>query len=416
MPDALPLPALLSSPYEDDRFAAVEDGPSYGAASDAVARMAYEYGQTYDAYLAAEPNRRRFWSSDGLGVLSYVRYGRHLKVGGGLLGPPEARERLLREFLADCRRRRRTASFFVIPGDDVGLFEAAGCTVTKWGEDPLVDLSSWSCRGKRYDWLRRQENFCRRAGLTCEEWDWRGDSPVRREATFAEIHDVSQDWLARKPQRRPLGFFNGEPTREALARQRVFLVRGCEGGGRLEAFVTASPYRGGTAWALDIYRHRSDAVRGAVPFAMLEALRTLQVAGVEEVSLCMVAALGCGAEPEQSSLTGRLLNRGARMLSPLFDLAGMHHYKSRFRPRFEPRYLCVWPAPSLMNTLTTFHLTGVTNFSWKKLAHKAWRQLRQTQRRTLAKFDSDHGEQNAAAPLVPRPHFLGKSNRSAREA
>lgn len=366
-----------------------------------IADMACQFGQVYDSSLAAEPERREFWSSDRSGVLSFVRIGRHAKVGGGLLAPPESRRRLLEEFLELCRRECWTASFFTITPADVDLFRAAGCEVAKWGEDPIVELADWSCRGKEFEWLRRQENFCRRHGLVCREWDPRTATEAERRATFAEIESVSQAWLAAKPQAKPLGFFNGEPTSESLLHRRIFLVRAGESperessrfeteraeSPRLEAFVAASAFDAGRQYGIDLYRQRPDAVRGAVPFAMLQALRTLQADEVVSVSLCMVATLGCAVVGERATLLNRLLDWSGRCLNPLFDLPGMHHYKSRFRPRFEPRYVCLWPRASLMNSLTNFYLAGITNFSARKLVGRAWRQWRNKQRRTLVPFE-----------------------------
>jgi phosphatidylglycerol lysyltransferase len=359
--------------------------------------MAYEHGQVYDSYLAVESEREWFWSADRRGVLSYVRLGRQVKVGGGLLAPADARETLLREFLEMCGRRKWSVAFFTITDEDVALFQSLGCVVTKWGEDPIVDLADWSSRGKSYEWLRRQENYCRRRDAVCTEWLPLAASPDELHETFAEIEEVSREWLADKPQARPLGFFNGEPDFGHLSRQRVFLVRADGGQGRLEAFVFASPFQGGEMWALDVYRHRTDAVRGAVAFAMLHALRELQASGVRAVSLCMVATLGCDATGhEGKTIVTRLLAFGGRCLSPMFDLAGMYHFKSRFRPRFEPRYLCVWPRASLMNTLTNFYLTGVTNFSIRKVVRRAWSQWRTAQRRTLATYSGPDAPAKAA--------------------
>lgn len=398
---SLPLESLLSKGAHAAERVPAE--PHFRKRNEpSIGDMAFLYGAVYDSYLAAEKNRREFWSSDRSGVLSFVRIGRHVKVGGGLLAPPEARSQLLGEFLALCRREKWTASFFTITPADVELFRFHGCEVAKWGEDPLVDLADWNCRGKDFEWLRRQENYCRRHGVLCIEWDPRSASTAERRATFAEIEAVSQEWLEAKPQARPLDFFNGEPNPKSFAGRRIFLARADEGRGRLEAFVVASPFDAGERWGLDIYRHRDDAVRGAVPFTMLGAIRALQADGAQAVSLCMVAALGCAAATSPT-LLNRLLSWGGRCLSPLFDLAGMYHYKSRFRPRFEPRYVCMWPRASLMNSMTTFYLTGITNFSIRKLLVRAWRQRFNRQRRTLASYEYEPAamKRSPRNPSVP---------------
>src|SRR5262245_17313446 len=49
--------------------------------------FAFRYASSYDAYLATEPGRLAFWSTDRQGVVTYIRQGRHALVGGGLLAP-----------------------------------------------------------------------------------------------------------------------------------------------------------------------------------------------------------------------------------------------------------------------------------------------------------------------------------------
>ncbi len=47
--------------------------------------------------------------------------------------------------------------------------------------------------------------------------------------------------------------------------------------------------------------------------------------------------------PGDSALCRRRLSAWGRFGNVFFNVRGQHHFKSRFRPRFEPRYLCVQP-------------------------------------------------------------------------
>ena len=64
-------------------------------------RYACCYGDTYASYLVTEPDWETFWGRGHRGVVRFARWGgRYVMVVGGLLAPPEERERLLGDFLA----------------------------------------------------------------------------------------------------------------------------------------------------------------------------------------------------------------------------------------------------------------------------------------------------------------------------
>src|SRR5262249_8521765 len=134
-----------------------------------VEEFAYRFGRGYDSYLILEPDREWFWSRDGRGLIGYVRLGRYVKVPGGLLADDEHKAGLLRGFWEFPRERRLRVCFYNICEDELPLFSKCGLQITKWGEEPLVDLQSCSWEGKAFEWVRRQTNFCRRKGLEFRE-------------------------------------------------------------------------------------------------------------------------------------------------------------------------------------------------------------------------------------------------------
>jgi lysylphosphatidylglycerol synthetase-like protein (DUF2156 family) len=73
----------------------------------AIARlesMAYRHGQSYDSYLVMDLDRQYFWAAGDRAVLGFVLKGRQAVVIGGLIGPDDAREALLTDFMDHCRR------------------------------------------------------------------------------------------------------------------------------------------------------------------------------------------------------------------------------------------------------------------------------------------------------------------------
>jgi phosphatidylglycerol lysyltransferase len=157
-----------------------------------------------------------------------------------------------------------------------------------------------------------------------------------------------------------------------LGRRRLFVARANRGKGRIEGLLVCNPYRAGAGWAFEIYRRRTDAVRGTIPFLMHEAIEILREEEVGEVSLCLVPGLRAATPlPGDSALARRALILSSRYFNFIFDAAGLYHYKSRFRPRFESRYLCARPALSVGSAWAFVRSLGVLDIAPSKLARIA---------------------------------------------
>jgi phosphatidylglycerol lysyltransferase len=76
---------------------------------------------------------------------------------------------------------------------------------------------------------------------------------------------------------------------------------------------------------------------------------------------------------------------GTRYFSFIFDAAGLYHFKSRFRPQFESRYVCVFPRVTLGSALAFVGLLNVLKLDVRKSLRIAGDRLRKwTLRSTLA--------------------------------
>ncbi len=344
-----------------------------------VGRFRLRYGRCYDSYLALEPGRECFWSAQRLGAISYVRAGRYLHASGGLLAADEHKESLLAQFVAFADAHDLHLTFYNLADDDLPLVRRHGFQATKWGEESLIDLAHCTWEGKAFEWVRRQSNYCRRQGLVFSEADRELLSPRRLGRNTA----ADQRSLAG-----PLGGQTAKPVRSnsskvrsiprELAANESSWPRPTKGRGRIEGILVANPAAGGTTWVFETYRHRPDAPRGCVSFLMHQALVALQAEGVPTVSLCLVPGLGCDRPmPGDSTLARWGLVIGSRYANFIFDSAGLYHFKTRFRPRFEARYLCARPRVTLGSFWSFIKVLGVLNLDIGKLAHVIGQQLQQ---------------------------------------
>ncbi|HEV3339577.1 MAG TPA: DUF2156 domain-containing protein [Pirellulales bacterium] len=360
------------------------DAPGVETRAPSLEEFAFLFGPYYDSYLATEPGREVFWSRGGRGAVALVRMGRYLQAGGGLIAPRGHRESLLAELVARAESRGEYLSFYNVAESDLPLFRGYGFQATKLGEEAVVDLDEWNCHGGPFEWLRRQVNYCRRQQLRVQECGPETMSPHQWRQMSAETRQMSAAFLAAKPQAGELRFLDGTFDPASLGRRRLFAARSADG--RLEGFLVCNPYLGGDGWAFEIYRQRHDAVRGTIPFLMHQTIETLGQEDVRRVSLCLVPGLRAQTPlPGDSPLARRALALGSRYFNFIFDTAGLYHYKSRFRPRFESRYLCARPALSLGSAWALVRLLGVLDIDYGKLARLGYQRLRKRRSRvTLA--------------------------------
>ena len=257
-----------------------------------AAEQAFAHGRTYDSYLMAEDDREYFWSADRRNIVGYVKHGRHLHVTGNLAAPESCREGFLQELVAFAGRNRFVLCIYNIFDEDLALFNRHGFQITKWGEEPMIELREATWTGKPYEWLRRQENGCRRQGVALREVDPVADADELR-GLISQMRELNEEHLRATPQGKEMRVFEGRFTPEKLGHRRLFIA---EHNGRIEAIIVLNPGLAGRMWAFDIYRRRADAAPGVIPFAMLQIMRQLKQEGVEYVSLSMIPGLRADAK------------------------------------------------------------------------------------------------------------------------
>ena len=134
--------------------------------------LAFRFGDSYASYLVTDDGWDTLWSQNAQGVVRFTRWGGcYAMVVGGLLAPPEVQGQLLADFLHLAKVNRWHVAFYNVDRQRLPLFRQHGMEVTKFGEDPVVRLDKTTWEGKDYEWIRRQENFCKRQGMKLVEVD-----------------------------------------------------------------------------------------------------------------------------------------------------------------------------------------------------------------------------------------------------
>lgn len=318
-------------------------------------RFAFEHATSAESYDIVISNGSYLETPCKNGVISVLPHGRCWHASGSVMAPDELKPEMVRWLKRVCDSQQKTLAVYSVGADEAPLFVDAGFEVSKFGEEPLLDLGLITWQGQEFEWVRRQTNFCRRAGLEVVEVSVEAE----RRALSDELIEIMHEDLMPRTYPKPLRLLEGQFDPLLLFRRRLFVARS-KTTGRIEGFLACSPMYNGKSWAFETYRKRQESPRGTIPFLFRTVIDRLQADGVRNVSLCLVPGRGLdiNAKTPSSKMVSFAMSLWYKRLNFLFNTKGQDYFKSRFRPRYADRYICVTPKTSVRSMISFLVATG----------------------------------------------------------
>jgi len=261
---------------------------------------------------------------------------------GGPVGPPPLIPQAIRE-LGERERQRSFAPVLVpLDTEHETVYREAGFHFLPIGREAKLPLDDFTLEGGPRKSLREGINRARREGLRFELW-----SPPLEDGQLRDLQEVSRSWLEerRLPER---SFGAGVWDGARLSRSRVAVVRSRFG--RLEAFADLVEGYSLHEASVDLLRRRPTAPPGAMERLLTGIVQTLRDEGTSVFNLGLAPLAGVGTSPNASWME-RGLSFLYRSSSPFYDFRGLHAFKEKFRPCWEPRYLAWCSRRSLPKAL-----------------------------------------------------------------
>jgi phosphatidylglycerol lysyltransferase len=309
-------------------------------------------------------------------AIAYVVKGRVAVALGDPLGDPDHVPEAVAAFLDFCAQHDWVPAFYQVTTRYLDVFRSMfQFKALRVGEEPLLDLESFSLKGRSFQDIRTAINKMGRAGIRFDEW---GGEHRESDDTLAQMADISEAWLRRhRGEEKTFALGRFDPESDLFRDSRVFIARGGEQDpGRVWGFVTCVPVYGpaGTlsGWALDLMRRRDDAPSGIMEFLIGLAALRLQQEGAHRFSLGLSPlSETCPDTPDPAE--DALLARGRTLLFERFNryysFKGLHAFKEKFSPRWEPRYLIYQTnatlAPTIYAVLRAHSPGGLRTFVMK---------------------------------------------------
>jgi phosphatidylglycerol lysyltransferase len=262
-------------------------------------------------------------------------------VVGDPVGPDAAARGAIRQFADRCATNDWVPVFYEVSDRYLDAYRSAGLRFFKVGEEAVIPLASFSLAGGKVAKVRQFINKVERENPDLAVSEYRRDPPDP--GIDAQLEEISEEWLTGKAGGE-LGFNLGVFSLEALSDTRTIVASTADG--RVCAFLTWLPYRGGRALVLDAMRRRDDAPAGVMELLIARAALRFKDEGIEAISLATAPLASV-----DDTGAGTPYDKGVRLVfdhfSGFYGYRSLFQFKKKFNPTWEGRYL-VFPRPDLL--------------------------------------------------------------------
>ncbi|SAL17677.1 bifunctional lysylphosphatidylglycerol flippase/synthetase MprF [Caballeronia humi] len=299
-----------------------------------------------DAGLAMMGDKSFLFSESREAFLMYAKHGRTWAALHDPVGPRREWAELIRKFVELAHAHHGRAAFYQVRADALPLYLDAGLTLMKLGEEAHVVLSDFDLKGSHRAHLRYALKRGERDGFDVEVIE-----PARVPESLPMLREISDAWLESRLAREK-SFSVAAFNEDYLAAQSVLLVRQQ---GTPVAFVTFMTTDMNTEATVGVMRHVSDASPYAMEYLFTKLALHLKQAGFQSLSLGIAPLSGMQPTPLASywhRLAGLIWRFGGRF----YNFRGLRGFKSKFQPRWEPRYLAASGSVGVFFTLADLSL------------------------------------------------------------
>ena len=288
-----------------------------------------KYGRSSLARLTLLKDKAYYFSPSGRSVVAYVPKGRGAIALGDPIGPQEDRKEAIFGFQQFCQRNDWHPAFYQTLPDDLELYKALGFRVLQIGEEAIADLKAFTTQGKAgKDW-RAALNRMKKLGHEVKFYP-----PPISEELLSELKALSDEWLKMtegSEKQFSLGWFHEEYLRDC----EIVVVQTAEG--KISAFANVIPEYQLNEITIDLMRRRAEVEQGTMDFLFTSMFQHFKDRGYDTFNLGLVALSGVGEKPKSPHLE-RALHYLYNHLNQFYNFQGLHAFKEKFKPRWEPRY------------------------------------------------------------------------------
>lgn len=331
--------------------------PATAVERERAAEIVQQYGRTALARPALFEDKSYFFFKET--VIAYAASQRGAIALGDPIGPPAQAAEAIARFLDFCARNDWTPSFLSTLPDYLDIYHAAGLDALCIGFEAIVCLKDFTLEGGKNKGIRYTVSHMERSGYRAEV-----HMPPLDDALMSSLQAISDAWLTLH-HGGEMHFSDGWFNDGYIRNGPVIVVHAPDGAPT--AFANLVPEYAKNEVTIDLMRHYAGVERGTMEFLFAKMLQWAKDKNYATFSLGLSAIVGVGEKPDDPRVE-QALHTIATYISRFFNFKGLHDFKEKFHPHWEPRYL-VYPGPAslplVLSTLLRVH--SGDDYLWKFL-------------------------------------------------
>ncbi len=317
-----------------------------------------KYGRTSLSRAALFEDKSYFFGSSET-VIAYSARQRGAVVLGDPIGPPQQIAGSIEAFLDFCSRNDWTPTFVSTLPDFLDSYRAAGLESLCIGYEAIVQLGEFTLEGSQNKDVRTSVHRMERLGYHAEV-----HLPPLEDKLMRSLREISDAWLTMR-HGGEMHFSDGWFDEPTIRNGPVIVIH--ESGGSPTAFANIVPEYQKNELTIDLMRHFPGVEHGTMEYLFAFLLQWAKEQGYDTFSLGLSAIVGVGEKPDDPGVE-QALHTISEYVSRFYNFKGLHNFKEKFHPHWEPRYLIYPGAASLPLVLTAIlRVHSGNNFLFKFL-------------------------------------------------
>lgn len=294
-------------------------------------------------YITLSGDKYLFWSDNRDSFIAYITSRKYWIALDDPCGNPASFNSLVRTFRAHADLHGAKPVFYRVNTNHLPLYVDLGLNLVKLGEEAHVDLTHFALRGNAWTSFRNTINK-----ITKEGFSFSIVQAANVGVHMPAIKQVSDQWLDHKKSREKgfsLGFFNEHYL-------GFFDIAIVTKGDEIVAFANLLHTNHKNEISIDLMRYGNNAPKGAMDFLLVNIMLWAKENEYRWFNLGMAPLAGMDDDP-LAPLWQRIGSSLFQLGNEFYDFKGLHHYKEKFHPQWNPVYLALPRGQALPRILFT---------------------------------------------------------------